>query len=304
MMRLEEKEAPNSNSSGDNLIILTTDFGLTDPYVGVMKGVILGINPRITVVDLTHQIQPQNILQASFTLATSYRFFSRHATHVVVVDPGVGTDRRAILLVTPDGRFLAPDNGVLSGVLGDYLGETSSKPGLIPLPTGLMAYSLTNPRYWLDPVSQTFHGRDVFAPVAAHLSLGVLPRDLGDPIKEILWLPTSKPLRQGNAIDGEIIMVDHFGNLVSNIPADMVSGLLAGMASGDKLLQFEIKGIHISGLSRTFHDDMLTGASAGSNTFVALLGSNGFLEVAFPDGNAASMLGVGVGEPLRVVREG
>ena len=301
---MEEKEVPNNKSPGHNLIVLTTDFGLTDPYVGVMKGVILGINPSVAVVDLTHQIQPQNILQASFTLATSYRFFPKEATHAIVVDPGVGTNRRAILLVTPHGRFIAPDNGVLSGVLGDYLGEMSPKPGIISLPTGLMAYSLTNPSYWLHPVSQTFHGRDVFAPVAAHLSMGVLPHDLGELIREIVWLPAPKPFRQGNAIDGEILMVDHFGNLVSNIPADMVSGLLAGMAVGDRSLRVEIKGIRISGLSRTFHDDMLTGASAASNNFVALLGSNGFLEVAFPDGNAASMLGVRAGEPLRVVGEG
>ena len=296
---MQEREVSNNRSSGEGPIVLTTDFGLIDSYVGVMKGVVLGINPGATIIDLTHQIQPQNILQASFTLANSYRFFPKGAIHAVVVDPGVGTSRRAVLLLTPHGRFLAPDNGVLSGVSGDYLEAASLAPGNIPVPAGLAAYSLTNPRYWLEPVSQTFHGRDVFAPVAAHLSLGVAPKELGEPIGDIAWLPAPQPVRHGNTIDGEIIIVDHFGNLVSNITADMVSGL--------KTLKVTIKGRQVSGLSRTFHDAAPQGASSGSpsgsNNLVAILGSNGFLEVAYPDGSAAALLGVGVGEPVRVVAE-
>jgi len=294
---LQEREIPNKRSSGERPIVLTTDFGLTDSYVGVMKGVILGINSGSAIIDLTHQIQPQNILQASFALAASYRFFPRESIHVVVVDPGVGTSRRAVLLVTPQGRFLAPDNGVLSGVLGNYVEAGPKEPGNVNLPDGLTAYSLTNPRYWLEPVSQTFHGRDVFAPVAAHLSLGVAPKDLGEPIGDIVWLPAPQPVRSGNAIDGEIIMVDHFGNLVSNIPASMVSGMPVGLEG----LRVDIKGLQVSGLSRTFHDSNNQGRSSGPNKLVALMGSNGFLEVAYPDGSAAAFLGAGVGEPVRVV---
>ena len=296
---MQEREVSNNRSSGERPIVLTTDFGLLDSYVGVMKGVVLGINPGATIIDLTHQIQPQNIHQASFTLATSYRFFPKEAIHAVVVDPGVGTSRQAVLLLTPRGRFLAPDNGVLSGVLGHYMEVAPREPGNIPVPAGLTAYSLTNPRYWLEPVSQTFHGRDVFAPVAAHLSLGVAPEDLGNPIGDIAWLPAPQPVRHGKIIDGEIIIVDHFGNLVSNITSDMVSGL--------KTLQVSIKGRQVSGLSRTFHNVTQQEASSGSspdpNELVALLGSNGFLEVAYPDGSAAALLGVGVGEPVRVVAE-
>lgn len=296
---MREREVPNNRYSGERTIVLTTDFGLIDPYVGVMKGVVLGINPAATIIDLTHQIQPQNILQASFTLATSYRYFPKESIHAVIVDPGVGTARRAVLLLTPHGRFVAPDNGVLSGVLGDYLKVAPPKPENILVPNGLTAYSLTNPRYWLEPVSQTFHGRDIFAPVAAHLSLGVDPIDLGDSVGEIAWLPSPVPVRRGNTIDGEIIIVDHFGNLVSNITAEMVSGMDSGLNS----LRVEIKDRRVSGLRRTFHDATHEEASSGSNKLVALLGSNGFLEVAYPDGSAAALLGAGVGEPVRVVAE-
>ena len=294
---MQERKILNNRSSGKRPIILTTDFGLIDAYVGVMKGVILGINPRAVIVDLTHQIQPQNILQASFTLATSYRFFPNESIHAVVVDPGVGTTRQAILLVTPHGRFLAPDNGVLSGVLGDYVDVAPSKPGSVSVPDGLTAISLTNPTYWLEPVSQTFHGRDVFAPVAAHLSMGVSDTDLGDPIGDIVWLPAPQPVREGNTIRGEIIVVDHFGNLVSNIPASMLSD---GKSSGATAM-VEIGGQKILGLSRTFHDDARPKVSSGSDALIALIGSNGYLEFAYHDGSAAALLEAGVGEPVRVV---
>lgn len=294
---MQALDDPDKRSSGEQPIVLTTDFGLTDSYVGVMKGVILGINPGAAIIDLTHNIQPQNILQASFTLATSYRFFPKKSVHAVVVDPGVGTARRALLLDTPQGRFLAPDNGVLSGVLADFLEESPPEPGKVELPDGLTAYSLTNAAYWLDPVSQTFHGRDVFSPVAAHLCLGVGPDNFGESISEIVWLPAPQPARHGGAIDGEIMVVDHFGNLVSNIPANMLSGIIEP--------HVEIKGRRISGLSRTFHDPLQPGTSADSSPdsdkLVALLGSSGFLGVAVPDGNAAALLGADVGEPVRVV---
>lgn len=267
---------------------MTTDFGLRDPYVGVMKGVALGINPRVPIIDLTHQIRPQNVAQAAFVLGASYRFFPTGAIHVVVVDPGVGTDRMALLLVTPHGRFLAPDNGVLSHVLRDYLDDPPEQAGEIDVPAGLVAYRLTNPRYWLHPVSRTFHGRDVFAPAAAHLSLGVAPDALGEPVKRLCWLPSPRPTRRGNVIRGEVINVDHFGNLVTNIPAAMLAEASA--------IELKVRGRVIKGLSQTYHGD----AESVQDGLVALVGSQGYLEAAVRDGSAAHLLDAGLREPVEV----
>ncbi len=210
---LEEQAVLKDLGPPDRPVVFTTDFGLADPYAGVMKGVVLGINPRATIVDLTHQIQPQNVRQAAFALGNSYRFFPAEAIHVVVVDPGVGTSRRAVLLVTPRGRFLAPDNGVLSHVLRDCLDHPPERAGRVGVPSGLAAYSLTNSQYWLHPVSHTFHGRDIFAPVAAHLSLGVPPEDLGDRVQDLAWLPAPAPVYEGHRVQGEVIDVDYVGSL-------------------------------------------------------------------------------------------
>ncbi len=308
-------------------IVLTTDFGAADAYVGVMKGVILGINPKVTIVDLTHQVQPQNIRQAAFILAASYRFFPPAAIHVVVVDPGVGTERRALLVTTPMARFLAPDNGVLSSVIQDYLDmptedvragqgghpglprqQTASQSARVLVPAGCAAYQLTNRRYWLNPVSDTFHGRDVFAPVAAHLSLGVRPEDLGTPIHDLVWLPIPEPTRQGDTIQGQVIYIDHFGNLVTNIPAVQ---LVEESRRVGTPLQVKIKGQTISRLSRAYRDAddpaRLQGGHpsaavrAGSAPHpLALIGSHGYLEVALRDGNAAAELGISIGEPVYV----
>ena len=270
-------------------IVLTTDFGLADPYAGVMKGVILRLNPLATLVDLTHEIDPQNLLQAAFVLGTSHRFFPKGTIQVVVVDPGVGTERRPLLVVTPGARFLAPDNGVLSYVLRAFLEHPPAEPGMVSLPQGLAAYHLTNKEYWLNPISDTFHGRDIFAPVAAHLSLGVPPEALGEPLADLAWLPSPSPERQGNTIHGQVIYADRFGNLVTNIPAPE----LANSAS----VVVEIKGRRIAGLSHAFHDPLY----AAADGLVALVGSHGYLEIAVPDGSAALTLGAGVDEPVNVI---
>lgn len=269
-------------------IVLTTDFGLADPFVGVMKGVMLGINPAATIIDLTHQIRPQNLRQAAFVLGTSYRFFPLGAIHVVVVDPGVGTSRQALLLVTPLGRFLAPDNGVLSYVLGDHLKDPPDQAGKIVVPPDITAYALTNPSYWLHPVSQTFHGRDIFGPVAAHLSLGVPPEEMGEQARGLAWLPAPRPVVHGSGIRGEVINVDRFGNLVTNIPESALSD------SGNT--EIGIKGRLIKELSRTYHD----GGLSAARELIALVGSNGFLEIALPSGSAALTLDADVGETVSV----
>ncbi|HXX59515.1 MAG TPA: SAM-dependent chlorinase/fluorinase, partial [Dehalococcoidales bacterium] len=160
------------------IITLTTDFGLCDAYVAEMKGVILGIDPEAKIVDVCHTVRPQNIAQAGFVISTAYRYFPERTIHVVVVDPGVGSSRRAVLLHTPYADFLAPDNGVLSYVIQEALSQPV-KGSTVKLKPGISAVSLTNSTYWLPEVSSTFHGRDIFAPVAAHLSLGKKPDTFG-----------------------------------------------------------------------------------------------------------------------------
>ena len=267
---------------------MTTDFGLSDPFVGVMKGVILSINPEAAIVDLTHQIQAQNVNHGAFLLGTSHRFFPAGAIHAVVVDPGVGTSRQALLLVTPHGKFLAPDNGVLSYVVADYLEQPPAQAERIAVPATLKAYGLNNPKYWLQPVSNTFHGRDIFAPVAAHLSLGILPDALGERMQELAWLPAPRSTVEGDRVLGEVIHVDWFGNLVTNIPED---ALPAG-----RNLEVLIKTRRIIGLSRTYHES----DRHSKADLIALVGSQSHLEIALPSGSAAVFLGASVGEPVQV----
>ena len=237
--------APCCEMSGP-LLVFTTDFGLTDAYAGVMKGVALGINPNLRLVDLTHQIAPQNVAQGAFVLGVSYRYFPADAIHVAVVDPGVGTARRPVLLQTPHGSFVAPDNGLLSRVLSEYLPDPPAHPGIVELPPALRAFHLTNPDYWLHPVSSTFHGRDIFTPVAAHLSRGVAPESLGEPTTQLTWLPLPQPRVTPEGISGEIIYCDVYGNLISSIPAALLEGREIG--------EIRIRGRVIRRLSATFLD--------------------------------------------------
>ena len=269
------------------LLVFTTDFGTADPYAGIMRGVVLGINPRARLMDLTHQISPQNIAQASFVLGNSYRYFPPEAIHVVVVDPGVGTGRRPVLVSTPHGRFVGPDNGVLSQVLSGLMDAVPGAPGTASLPAEVTAVHLTNSAFWRLPVSHTFHGRDIFAPVAAHLSLGVLPNEMGESIDSLAWLPMPKPTIVASGIEGEIVYEDWYGNLVSNIPQDLLAGA--------SFTRVHIKQRRVDGLCRTFGD-----APPGQE-LIALIDSHGFLEVAVPNGSAAGLLGVKAGE--RVVVE-
>ena len=274
-------------------IVLTTDFGSVDAYVGVMKGVILSINPQASILDLSHQVQPQNLQQAAFLLSTSHHYFPPAAIHVVVVDPGVGTHRKILLLVTPTARFLAPDNGVLSRVLLDHLPNLPGQPGSVEVPDECSVYALSNPEYWLHPVSNTFHGRDIFAPVAAHLSLGAEPAELGERVEQVTWLPSTEPVHEGEVIRGQVIYQDHFGNLVTNIPQRL-------LAQANQVT-VTIKGERIRGLSRTFHDDSgSSGKSLAGTILLALIGSHGYLEVAVRDGSAALALPAQVGDSVTV----
>lgn len=247
------------------VISLLTDFGTRDGYVGIMRGVILRLNPAATVLDLCHNVLPQDVAGAAFILSTAYPYFAPDTIHVVVVDPGVGSKRRAIALRTERGTFVAPDNGVLSYVLA--------------FEACLAMVALSNPEYWLTPVSRTFHGRDVFAPVAAHISLGVPLYDLGAPVDDPVQLPIPQPrLSSDGCIIGQVVHVDHFGNLITNVPHEMLpEGTRVGIG---------IAGRSIAGPEEAY-------AAAADGELLALIGSSGNLEVALRNGSAASALGTG-----------
>ena len=274
-------------------IVLLTDFGLSDAYVGMMRGVIHGINPAADVIDLTHGIGPQDVRHGAVVLADSFRYFPAGSIFVAVVDPGVGTDRAAILLETPDARFVAPDNGLLTLVCRQYAPSFGDAAESVhsALPTGCHAWRLTNPDYWRHPVSATFHGRDVFAPVAAHLSAGASPDALGEPTPTITALSLPIPQPDGNTIRGQVIFADAFGNLVTDITADLLDQI--GVTTGDPNVTVTVAGHTITGLSRTFHDPPGAGLRA-------LVGSHGRLEIALVDGSAAAVLGVGGGAGVAV----
>ena len=270
-----------------HIITLLTDFGLVDPYVGVMKGVILGIAPTATVIDLTHDVPPQDILQGAFLLDTSWRSFPTGTIHVAVVDPGVGGERRALLVQGPEHTFLAPDNGLLSFVLPKEKKEKIAfKPYIGPVPAGFNAYALTNAKYWRHPVSPTFHGRDIFAPVAAHLSLGVLPEEMGEPVTSLTRLALPEARWLGDLLAGYVLHIDRFGNLVTNVPEAL-------LRQEGQALTIEIGGRSITGLSLTY---------ATGKGLAALIGSHGNLEIAVRDGSAAQLLGAKVGDTVKVVR--
>ena len=269
------------------IVTLTTDFGTADGYVAAMKGVMLAIEPRLTLVDVSHDVPPQDVAHGAFVLAEATRHFPAGAVHLAVVDPGVGGSRRPLLLVTPDGSYVAPDNGLLTRVMSRYglfhdPGAEFLSPIRGPLPPGCRAFELADPRFRMAEVSRTFHGRDVFAPAAAHLSRGVPPEEFGPPLAEVVWLNVPPPTRSGGEIEGRVVHVDRFGNLITNIA-------LADEEAGRAVV--EIDGVRIRGLSRSYED---------ADGVLAIVGSHGTVEIAVRDGNAANQLGVGVGATVRV----
>ena len=266
------------------VITLLTDFGLADAYVGAMKGVMLGINPQANLVDLTHDVPPQNILQGAFLLGTAWRYFPAGTIHLAVVDPGVGTERHALILKAYDHLFLAPDNGLLTFILPpDDAHAPLFQPYRARLPQGCRAYALTNSRYWRHPVSSTFHGRDIFAPVAGHLSLGLSAKELGEPVDAVTRMAIPVPHWQAGKLAGHVIHIDRFGNVVTTVTAEALTS--AGGVS------VEVAGKTIRGLVRTY---------AEASGLAALIGSHGYLEIAMTNGSAAQSLGVRVGDEVRV----
>ncbi len=252
------------------IITLITDFGYSDPYVGSMKGVILGINPDVQIVDITHDVTPQNIDEAAFILKRSCPFFPKETIHVVIVDPGVGSDRSIIGVKTDAAVYLAPDNGVLKHILHGHPIEV---------------YQITNRDYFRDHVSHTFHGRDIFAPVAAHISRGVTLDTLGPPFENVIKGELSKPVVETEKISGEIIYIDRFGNGITNIGRELVTGL--------QQIQIHIKSTTIKRLSNRYIDVPI-------GEPLALIGSGNTLEISVHQGNAAQQIGFRVGDPITV----
>jgi len=264
------------------IITLTTDFGLTDEYVGVIKGVILTRTPEAVIVDLSHGIERQNIRQAALLVKSAYRFFPERTIHLVVVDPGVGSYRKLILLQADEHFFLAPDNGVL-GLLLDAEHFQA-------------AYDVQCEQYYLTPVSTTFHGRDILAPVAAEVAAGLTPESVGPAISlralKKLETKAAKIDRDQRTITGEIIGIDHFGNLQTNITGNSIKNLY-----GEKIATVKIK----------VKDQIITGIQSAyieraSGEMLALVNSKGFLEIAVNRGNAAMFLCSDIGEKVTVSR--
>jgi S-adenosylmethionine hydrolase len=271
------------------IITLTTDFGLADGYVAAMKGVVLGINPEAKLVDICHSIKPQSVSQAAFVLSTVYEFFPCRTIHLVVVDPGVGTERRAIILRTPEADFVAPDNGVLSYVIQ----QSSAKPvdgnQQSELGPGLEAVAITNSQFWRSPVSDTFHGRDIFAPVAAYLSLGSTLADFGEVITSLMVLPLPHPHQAPDgALVGHIRHIDNFGNLITSIRG-------SDLPQNAQKITVQVSNQIIPGLSRTY------GAGEG---LLALIGSSGYLEISLKEGDAGSFIKAKVGDEVKIKGSG
>jgi S-adenosylmethionine hydrolase len=273
------------------VIALLTDFGDSDIYVGVMKGVIKTIHPRAEFVDITHNIQPQNVRQAAFALLNAYRYFPAGTIFLVVVDPGVGSTRKPIGVQAGGHTFIAPDNGVLSYTLAEF------DEGRI--------VELTNSVYQLFPPSNTFHGRDIFAPAAAHIAAGVPLERLGPLADRIFRLPIPMMKIEGNRIIGQVIHIDHFGNVITNIgrlewvtPTQLTLDHRSANSTSPMLLETNRLTITINGQHiRDIHPSY--GVAPRDSAF-ALVDSNGKLEIAINQGNAAEHLHIAIDDRVEI----
>ena len=268
----------------ERIITLTTDFGTEDAYVAAMKGTILGINPRATLVDISHSIEPQNIARGAFVLSTAYSYFPDGTIHMVIIDPEVGSQRRSIIVKTPKSIFVAPDNGVLSYILY-HASPIGYHPEAQPkgLPPGLLAFEITNPIFWRHPVSSTFHGRDIFAPVVAHISLGVPLEEFGKTISSINVFPIPQPqVAESGDLIGHVLHIDRFGNIITDIQRESIP---LGK------FRLEIAGQRIDSLSSAYDQ---------ANRLLALIDSSGYLEIALKNSSAAHLLDVKIGDEVSI----
>lgn len=255
--------------SKKKIVTLTTDFGTLDGYTGIVKAVILGICDSVSIVDLSHDLPPWNVSAAAWVIGNSYPYFPKEAIHVAVVDPGVGSKRRAIAIEALGQYFIGPDNGIFSYVL--YASEK------------VKAYELTEEKYWLKELSSSFHARDLFAPVAGHLASGVEMEKLGPELHpdSLIKLPARELKVKQNRVEGSVAYVDRFGNLITNIKKDFVRN--------SALCQVGKRSIGRIGHSYSSGDHGMP---------IAFIGSHGFLEIAVSQGRADEKLDAGVNTPV------
>jgi len=262
------------------IITLTTDFGYKDEYVGLMKGVILGINPNVTIIDLCHKIEAQNVIEAAYLIRSAYSYFPKNTMHVIIVDPGVGSQRKIIFSKTNKHYFLAPDNGILDLIFEDHM------PDYI--------YSVTNTDYFLHPISNTFHGRDIFAPVSSHILNGLNPDNIGENIsfEDMVHLKIQRPVMDKNGIlQGSIISIDTFGNLTTNIDRK----IFKKASFDEKNIQIIIGNEIIKGISNSYNTVL-------KGKILAIFGSREYLEIAANRGNAQKKLAVKNGHKIKLFK--
>jgi S-adenosyl-L-methionine hydrolase (adenosine-forming) len=263
------------------IVTLTTDFGLNDHFVGTIKGVILGIEPEAQIVDICHSVQAFDILEGALALAQSYSYFSSRTVHLVVVDPGVGSARRPILATSDRHNFVAPDNGVLSLI---YAREER-----------VNVRHITSDHYFLQPLSNTFHARDIFAPVAAYLAKGVDPEKFGEPITDFVRFNAPKPKAlDAHTLRGVVLKVDRFGNLVTNFTAEDVPALFQPQPPAFKIV---VGKREVTGMKTNY-------AEGAPGEVFAILGSMGYLEIAANRAAAVQLVGSGKGTEVNIVLEG
>ena len=257
-----------------SIITLTSDFGTKDTYVGVMKGVILSINPSATIIDLTHEIPAQNVAVGAWQISKAYSYFPAGTIHLVVVDPGVGSDRRAVISQISDHIFVCPDNGLLSII---------SKES--PIGNSVM---IENDSYFLSHISNTFHGRDIFAPVAAYLAAGIAMSEFGPSIERLHKINFSHIKFDNSQIEGQIVWIDNFGNAVTNISQQSINQILPNLE-----LQISFAHQKIFGLCSAYNQ-VKTGEA------IAIIGSSGHLEISVNQGSAQQLYGLSIGNFVSV----
>lgn len=256
------------------IITLTTDFGLQDHYVSAMKAVILGISPEVRLIDVSHDIPAQDIMAGAWVIRNSAFLFPKNTVHLVVVDPGVGTSRYPICLKIRDQFFVGPDNGLFSLLYDEFEYE---------------AYKLNKRSFWRDDVSKTFHGRDIFAPVAAHISKGIPLKELGDPVTDLVTYHWAVPIADKDGLQGWVVHIDRFGNLITNISEQLIKEHI-----GKSKLKIYIGNTMIKKLVKTF-GDVEDGDPA------AFIGSSGMLEIGINKGNASRLLNVDKGAQISIM---
>jgi S-adenosylmethionine hydrolase len=261
------------------IVTLTSDFGSKDSFVGSMKGALLKVNAQTQIVDISHEIGPQDIWEAAFALKTSYHYFPKGTVHLAIVDPGVGSSRRPILVVTENYFFVGPDNGIFSLIFGEA--------------ERLAVYHITASHYYLTDHGPTFHGRDIFAPVASWLAKGIPAENFGEVIQDYVKLNVPMSKKSANGIDGHVVHIDRFGNAITNITYDDINALVSEGAD-QSAMSIAIVGKEIKGLKKYY-------AEAAPGEPGAVINSSGYLEIFLFKQNARSVLSIKRGETAKLM---